>query len=58
MEDPLAPILKALSEIKKLKDNRGTIMCPECGSTLHYTRAQNGHVWGKCTKEGCLRWMM
>ena len=58
MEDSIEYIVKALSEIKKLKDNKGTIKCPECGSDLNYTRASNGHVWGKCTKVGCLQWMM
>jgi len=38
---------------------KGTIECPKCKGVLHYTiSGYNGHVWGKCEKEDCLRWMM
>lgn len=35
------------------------IDCPtKCGGKLHLSQAAyNGHVWGKCTSEGCLSWM-
>ena len=35
------------------------IECPTgCGGKLHLSQAAyNGHVWGKCTTEGCLSWM-
>lgn len=45
------------------KQNRvakqGVIDCPtKCGGKLHLSQAAyNGHVWGKCTTEGCLSWM-
>lgn len=36
----------------------GTVACPRCGGTLHYSRAAvNGHVWGACETPDCLRWM-
>lgn len=41
------------------KGSRGKIECPLCGNDLHYTVAGgNHHIWGKCTTEGCLSWMM
>lgn len=35
------------------------IYCPTgCGGKLHLSQAAyNGHVWGKCTTEGCVSWM-
>lgn len=35
------------------------IDCPtKCGGKLHLSQAAyNGHVWGKCTTEGCVSWM-
>lgn len=35
------------------------IDCPtKCGGKLHLSQsAHNGHVWGKCTTEGCVSWM-
>ncbi len=35
----------------------GSIACPVCGKTLKYSVASNGHIWGKCMTDGCLRWM-
>lgn len=37
----------------------GEMPCPVCGAgTLRYTRAAlNGHVWGACTTDNCVRWM-
>lgn len=59
IESSLELILKALTIIHDLKDDRGKIKCPKCGGELHYSRAKtNGHVWGQCTTEGCLSWMM
>ena len=29
--------------------------CPKCGKPMKYTiAASNGHIWAKCTTEGCL----
>ena len=50
-----------VSEIKAehgLTDAKGTKQCPVCDGTLHYTVSSvNGHVWGCCETEDCLRWM-
>jgi len=35
-----------------------TIACPACGGKLHLSQAAcNGHVWGRCETDGCVRWM-
>lgn len=45
------------------KENRvakkEAIDCPTgCGGKLHLSQAAyNGHVWGKCTTQGCVSWM-
>jgi len=37
----------------------GSITCPVCQGTLSYSVAGgNGHIWGKCATEGCIRWLM
>lgn len=39
-------------------DAQGSIECPECKGKLNYTKnSYNGHVWGHCETEECLRWM-
>jgi hypothetical protein len=44
--------------IAKQSGSAGTITCPKCGGTLHWSRAgNNGHVWGSCETNGCLRWV-
>jgi hypothetical protein len=43
--------------ISKQSGGAGTIECPKCGGKLHWSRAGNGHVWGGCETDGCLRWM-
>ena len=36
----------------------GTIECPACKGTLHYSIAgTNGHMWGRCETKDCLTWM-
>lgn len=36
----------------------GEIECPACGKSLCYSiSSYNGHLWGKCSTEGCLCWM-
>lgn len=36
----------------------GEIECPACKGRLKYSVAgYNGHLWGACATEGCLRWM-
>ncbi len=36
----------------------GVIECPVCKGGLHYNIADNGHIWGKCSTDNCLAWMM
>lgn len=37
----------------------GDVECPKCTARLHYTVAKvNGHLWGRCSTDGCLAWMM
>ena len=37
---------------------RGKIDCPVCHGDLRYSVASvNGHMWGACSTEGCVRWM-
>lgn len=37
----------------------GTVPCESCGTgTIHLSMAAyNGHVWGKCTTDGCVSWV-
>lgn len=44
------------AEFEKSK-NQGIIDCPKCGQALRYTIMSNGHVWGRCSTDGCLTWM-
>lgn len=46
--------------LKKGKGGTGSIKCPCCeGGTLGYSVASiNGHLWGKCSTENCVGWMM
>lgn len=38
---------------------RGNFLCPICKrGQLHYSVAGvNGHIWGRCTTDGCVSWM-
>lgn len=44
---------------KNPKAATGKVPCEACGKgEIHLTMAAyNGHVWGKCTTEGCISWM-
>lgn len=44
---------------KRGNGGRGSVKCPCCeGGTLRYSVAGlNGHIWGACSTEGCVRWM-
>lgn len=36
----------------------GVIECPVCHGALSFTiAASNGHVWGSCATDGCVRWV-
>ena len=38
---------------------QGIISCPVCqtGKVAFSRASSNGHVWARCTTEGCVRWM-
>lgn len=44
---------------KNPKGATGTVPCEACGKgEIHLSMSEyNGHVWGKCTTEGCVSWM-
>lgn len=58
--------LRAASESAKAKGFKkgnggaGKVECPVCKTgEIHYTVAGcNGHLWGRCSTEGCVSWMM
>lgn len=53
-------MIAALQAIRKDGKDRGEVPCPKCGTgSIAYTKAKyNGHIWGRCSTEGCLTWMM
>lgn len=37
---------------------QGSVECPICKGSIRYrVAAVNGHMWGACSSEGCVRWM-
>ena len=63
MEDnQIELMIKTITEIREKHGDktgvRGNIDCPVCGKRLFYVIHGNGHIWGNCETEGCLRWMM
>lgn len=63
LSDSLAAMGAAMAHSKAAglgrgKGGSGQMECPICKGTLKYSVAGvNGHVWGACTTEGCVRWM-
>lgn len=59
--ESMEKVLPLIGEVKKEhkgKDWAGTKPCPVCGGSLSLSHTGfNGHVWGKCDKEGCVNWM-
>ena len=59
----MAPINSAHAAAKaaglgKGHGGTGECPCPNCNGTLRYkVAALNGHLWGKCSTEGCASWM-
>lgn len=53
-------LVMAIQIIRATKLNRGVIACPKCytGDLGFSVAKTNGHVWGRCSKAGCLAWMM
>jgi hypothetical protein len=51
-------IMAAMKACREAKSSSGTVECPECKGKLHFSIASsNGHLWGRCEKDGCLSWM-
>lgn len=44
----------------KPRPHRGIVKCPKCSGDLHYLAKTSalGTIWGKCSTEGCLTWMV
>jgi hypothetical protein len=53
-----AQYITAVAAISKIPGEGSVIDCPRCGGKLDWSRAaSNGHVWGTCRTDGCLRWI-
>lgn len=50
-------VMKAFQAVVAHGQDRGTIVCPNCGGELTYGRASNGHYSAKCSTEGCVAWI-
>jgi hypothetical protein len=54
--------MEAIKTIRKNNQHcnqSGHIICPKCGKKLNYRISPiNGHIWGACSTDGCLSWMM
>lgn len=58
LPEPRSAVLEALRAIRAEPGDEGAIECPECAGRLRWTRdPSNGHVWGQCATDDCLRWM-
>ena len=54
----VSPIVTQVKKDHKGTAWQGVVECPICDGNLHLSHAKiNGHVWGSCETEGCLRWM-
>ena len=59
----MAGMAAVIAETRRLgfgRDRGGTgeMDCPKCGSRLFFSVASiNGHVWAKCSKDGCIGFM-
>jgi hypothetical protein len=51
-------IIKRVKSEHRGNDWRGLEMCPKCNGDLYMGHSkQNGHTWGECETEGCLKWV-
>jgi hypothetical protein len=51
-------VVKALESISKLKGSQGSVDCPKCNKTIHWTRASyNGHIHAQCETAGCVSFL-
>ena len=58
LPEPRNAVLETLRAIFAEPGDEGEIPCPECSGRLRWTRdPSNGHVWGQCETDDCLRWM-
>lgn len=60
LAEPIVSAFRAANRVgKKFKSASTVVDCPVCGTgKLHMSHSgHNGHVWGKCTTDGCLGWM-
>ena len=41
------------------RGGNGKLKCPICktGKIRYSVASVNGHIWGSCTTEGCVRWI-
>lgn len=53
---PAAQALKLVFDLATAGQPKGSIRCPKCGSTLHYTAQEPHRSSGRCSAGGCLRW--
>lgn len=52
------PVISKIKDENNGKDAKGVVKYPVCEGCLHWSHAAyNGHVWGACETEDCLRWM-
>lgn len=53
-------VVMAIGAIRKQGKDSGEVSCPKCyAGKVHYSVAKlNGHIWGRCTTDGCISWMM
>ena len=52
------PLVSRVKEEHKGESWQGTEVCPVCDGVLRLSHAGiNGHVWGQCETENCLKWM-
>jgi hypothetical protein len=52
-----AAAMEMRAQISKLPDVAGDVVCVLCGDLARWKRAPNGHVWCRCSTEGCVRWI-
>ncbi len=50
-------IFVAIDRIKATRTRTGVVRCPACDSDLSFSIKNNGHIWGRCSKKGCLEWV-
>ena len=55
--DKIRPlIIDLLDEYPPSEDVSGEMFCPICNNPFKFSVARNGHVWGCCSNDECVRW--